>query len=180
MILFLNKNDIFRQMLYDEISLSVGFGDVRRESYEIKMGDAEITPPPSPNALSFDVSEFVNDCANSAKKVVANENDGKMKTDAFVPFGHLNEWRGKQWTGPNFKYDVDKSVEANNVYFEKCYDKAIEFIYSLFLQQNKDSNKTLYVHITSAVNAKSISETFDEIRTLIINSNYAENSNLFF
>merc|ERR1712130_588371 len=97
-----------------------------------------------------------------------------------APYEHLNEWLGSKWTGPNFKYDSRKTVEENNAYFEKCYDCAIEFIVSLFLKQNKDPHKTVYVHITTAIDEKNVADTFDEIRPLIINSNYAGHSKHFF
>ena len=100
--------------------------------------------------------------------------------DKYTPYANLNEWSGQQWAGPNFKYDPNKSVEENNVYFEKCYDKAIEFIVSLFLKQNKDPNKTVYVHITNAIDEKNISDTFDEIRPLIMKTNYAGHYKQFF
>lgn len=194
MILILNKNDIFRQMLYDEISLKTGFADIRNEDYCIKVEHPEITPPPSPNVgklSSFDFPDFVdqknnkdndNDDDDEKKVVDNNENnetndnekkDDKKTDDDYIPYSNLNAWTGNQWTGPNFKYDANKTVEENNIYFEKCYDKAIEFIVSLFLKQNKDPNKTVYVHITNAIDDKNINDTFDEIRPLIMKTNYA-------
>merc|ERR1719203_2780405 len=106
MILFLNKNDIFRQMLYDEISLSVGFGhDVRTESYPVKVDDDEITPPPSPNLASNCLTYMdVND-GDMDEKEVREDVISKGNEDGFVPFAHLNAWNGKKWNGPNYKYD---------------------------------------------------------------------------
>ena len=203
MILFLNKNDIFRQMLYDEISLNVGFKDVQNDGYSIKIEHPEITPPPSPNGITFDFPDFIDDDKKENKENIINDkiidngqieedqkhdinvnnNNNKNQfriADKYIPFENLNEWTGQRWTGPNFKYDPNKSVEENNVYFEKCYDKAIEFIVSLFLKQNKDPNKTVYVHITNAIDEKNISDTFDEIRPLIMKTNYAGHYKQFF
>eukprot|EP01084_Bolivina_argentea_P299239 515782_1 len=136
MILFLNKNDLFRQMLYDQITLSVGFArDIKKENYKIKK-QSEITPPPLPNG--------------HPTKPKTNDDE---ETQESIPFPNLNQWLGDPWNGPNFTYDASKSEEENNVCFEKCYDKAIEFIVSLFLKQNRDANKTVYVHITTAIDA---------------------------
>merc|ERR1712226_900749 len=79
---------------------------------------------------------------------------GFEKTDAVgntdsesIPYPKLHDWTGTPWTGPDFKYDAQKSKEENNAVFERCYDCAIEFIVSQFLKQNKDPQKTIYVHI---------------------------------
>lgn len=220
MILFLNKDDLFRQMLRAGISLNICFADVRREDYRID-NPQEITPPPSPvNPLRPDMADqdgldvgvhgsdfpdFVDGlgpspdlqhdeqahCESIANQTASfvdpsNEDTNDVhhteggREGEGAPYEHLNEWLGSKWTGPNFKYDSRKTVEENNAYFEKCYDCAIEFIVSLFLKQNKDPNKTVYVHITTAIDEKNIADTFDEIRPLIINSNYAGHSKHFF
>merc|ERR1712003_49705 len=110
-------------MLHDEISLSVGFGEVRTESYEVKMDKLlqdEITPPPSPD-------NGPRNRRSNAQQLKNGDDDVKMKDtkNEFVPFNGLNAWHGKKWTGPNFKYDEEKSVEENNKFFEHCYDKAV-------------------------------------------------------
>jgi len=267
MILFLNKDDLFRQMLYEEISLNVGFGDIREEDYCIDIQHSEITPPPSPMspdgvlsdpdpdadavadadpdgddvaATGSDFPDFVDglhpspelqpdvvmppnqsqvmpppqtqtqvqsssqslslpeqipkQTASESFEIVDPSEDTKeadiegeqqpetaeSTTTDSRPYPNLNEWLGDKWKGPNFKYDATKSMEENNVFFEKCYDCAIEFIVSQFLKQNKDPNKTVYVHITTAVDEKNISDTFDEIRPLIIKSNFAGHCKPFF
>lgn len=97
-----------------------------------------------------------------------------------LPYPHLNPWTGEAWTGPNFKYDSNKTVEENNTVFEKCYDKAIEYIVTLFLKQNKDPNKNVYVHITNAIDDKNMNDVFEEIRPLIMKTNWAGHCRQFF
>jgi len=220
MILFLNKDDLFRQMLRAGISLNVAFADVRREDYCIDIAHSQITPPPSPvRGSEVEFADLVDGLGpspdlqheeappdtiqamelplNSNEDMIEGQGDGNGDCDSgrtgrnekenkseegrqSIPYQHLNEWTGTKWNGPNFKYDSSATVEENNSRFEKCYDCAIEFIVSLFLKQNKDPNKTVYVHITTAIDEKNIADTFEEIRPLIIKSNYAGHCKHFF
>ena len=220
-ILFLNKNDLFRQLLYDGISLSICFNNKKTinnlnnnnalPTIHIKTtnknGNITPTPSPEPPEIPSKVPTPINDENNNNNISYNDVDDTKMDTNNVVNGTNINDnnvstidtndddnikyykmyndinkfsthaWKGESWNGTDFKYDKNKTVNENNIIFEKCYLESLEFIKKLFLKQHKDTNNTVHVHVTTATNKDNIYKTFEEIQKIIIYNNKREQLN---
>ena len=62
-----------------------------------------------------------------------------------VCFNHNVGWHGKQWKGPDYILNDDKEEEKDEMYFNECYETAINFIKDIFISQNKQKIKSYFV-----------------------------------
>ena len=128
----------------------------------------------TPVALFLNKKDIFRECLKHVPITICFGKDAKW------PFGYaacnfyenpelLKE--NKYYEGPNYYYDENKNKEENEMYLDECFNCAIEYIKSIFIEKINEPKERLTIHCTNALDQNDLDKAFGDITTRLVENN---------
>eukprot|EP00485_Elphidium_margaritaceum_P021874 CAMPEP_0202713872 /NCGR_PEP_ID=MMETSP1385-20130828/60776_1 /ASSEMBLY_ACC=CAM_ASM_000861 /TAXON_ID=933848 /ORGANISM="Elphidium margaritaceum" /LENGTH=408 /DNA_ID=CAMNT_0049374411 /DNA_START=29 /DNA_END=1255 /DNA_ORIENTATION=- len=92
-----------------------------------------------------------------------------------VCFSTDKGWDGQQWAPDNANDYMPSSdpdqAEEDEEEFTRCYNAALDFITTIYVEQNERPGKMVYVHVTDATDQDQIEKVFWDVQDIAIKGN---------
>eukprot|EP00484_Ammonia_sp_Unknown_P019325 CAMPEP_0197038034 /NCGR_PEP_ID=MMETSP1384-20130603/15085_1 /TAXON_ID=29189 /ORGANISM="Ammonia sp." /LENGTH=402 /DNA_ID=CAMNT_0042468427 /DNA_START=15 /DNA_END=1223 /DNA_ORIENTATION=- len=88
-------------------------------------------------------------------------------------------WKGDQWDAANpdhhdewevVEYEKKDDIQSDNEHFDFCCRQCIAFIRQQYKVRNKNLNKLVFIHVTTATNRDNIEKVFWDVQNMVIRS----------